>query len=171
MGSRYSPSIGHHCSSTENISRCLRCSLVRSKVRSPGLQLISISQVKQLRPNPIFWGSCRSYCYRFFGRRLFLYSITVFPIDLTKRFGSTAMEIVCREVRIGMDAILLYLLIGRGKESTDPTALPAGVGHEKRCRDAVARHCPGKTPWVLVDAALIPAQIASLRAGSLHEAK
>ena len=41
------------------------------------------------------------------------------------------MEIVGSEVRIGVDAILLGLLVGRGKESTDPTALPAGVGHEK----------------------------------------
>ena len=38
-------------------------------------------------------------------------------------------------------------------------------------RNTEASHCPGTTPWVFVDAALIAAQIASLRAGCLHEAK
>ena len=81
------------------------------------------------------------------------------------------MEIVGSEVRIGVDAILLGLLVGRGKESTDPTALPAGVGHEKRRKNTHSSSRPVRTPWVLVHAALIPAEIASLRAGGLHEVK
>ena len=81
------------------------------------------------------------------------------------------MEICCIEVRIGVDAIPLYFLVGRRKESADPAALPAGVGHEQGCENALAGPRPRRTPWVLIHAALIPAQTASLRAGRLHEVK